>query len=74
MSMTTDGNVYENAVAERINGILKSEYYLDRVHENLREAQAAVSEAIGIYNALRPHESLCYRTPSETYMEHRQAA
>jgi putative transposase len=74
MSMTTDGNVYENAVAERVNGILKGDFYLDLEFINLRDAQRAVGEAIRIYNDLRPHESIGMQTPTERFTQYRTAA
>jgi transposase InsO family protein len=66
-SMSAAGCPYHNAVAERINGILKNEFYLDRLFHSLHEAQQSVVEAIMIYNCLRPHLSLNMRTPEFTY-------
>lgn len=62
-SMSASGCPYQNAVAERVNGILKSEFYLDRTFRSLGDAQRAVAEAILIYNTLRPHLSLGMMTP-----------
>jgi putative transposase len=67
ISMATAGNPYENAVAERINGILKSEFYLDATFPSFATARQAVAEAITIYNDERPHRSLSYLTPSQRY-------
>jgi transposase InsO family protein len=74
MSMTEDGNVYENAVAERVNGILKAEFALDQQFRSCKHAQAAVREAIEIYNHERPHMSLSLQTPSSVFANHRDAA
>jgi transposase InsO family protein len=74
MSMTTNGNVYENAVAERVNGILKGEFYLNREFESLKGAKKAVAEAIQIYNEYRPHNSLGKMTPSGKYSQYNEAA
>lgn len=63
-SMTEELHCYENAMAERINGILKNEYYLDFVFPSIEDARAAVKRAIDIYNNHRPHQSLNYRTPT----------
>lgn len=74
MSMTEDGNVYENAVAERVNGILKAEFALDQQFRSCKQAKAAVREAIEIYNNERPHMSLSMRTPSSVFANYRQVA
>lgn len=62
-SMSAPGCPYDNAVAERINGILKAEFYLDRVFASIDDARAAVAEAVRIYNNERPHLSLDMMTP-----------
>lgn len=64
-SMTESLHCYENAMAERLNGILKGEYFLDRRFRTKAEATAAVKEAIWIYNHRRLHERLGYKTPSQ---------
>lgn len=66
-SMTEKNHCYENAVAERINGILKYEYGLCSCFRNLRQVRAAVKEAIALYNNERPHSSLQYKTPAEVF-------
>lgn len=67
ISMGEKGNPYENAVAERVNGILKDEFLLDQTFRTIREAKIAVKESIKIYNEERPHMSIEYMTPSEKY-------
>jgi len=67
ISMSEAGNPYENAIAERVNGILKDEFLLDATFPDFRTAHTAVMEAIDIYNTLRPHGSLGYQTPSVKY-------
>jgi putative transposase len=62
-SMSAPGCPYENAVAERINGILKSEFYLDRIFASIDQAREAALEAVAIYNCERPHLSLAMLTP-----------
>jgi putative transposase len=69
MSMTEEDHVYENAVAERVNGILKDEFLLGAMLGSEEQAQRQVSEAIEIYNNERPHTSLRFATPSEKYTE-----
>jgi len=62
-SMSAAGCPYDNAVAERINGILKSEFYLDRTFASIDQAREAILEAAAIYNFERPHLSLGMMTP-----------
>lgn len=66
-SMGEVGNCYENALAERMNGILKMEYGLDRLFVNLGQASLAVTQAVWLYNYDRPHLSLNYATPAEIH-------
>jgi transposase InsO family protein len=63
------GNCYENALAERMNGILKCEYGLDDLFIDYEHAQKAVREAIWLYNYDRPHLSLNYCKPAEVYFQ-----
>jgi len=72
ISMTDTGSPGQNAVAERVNGILKSDMLLDATFRNFKIAFAAVSEAIEIYNHERPHYSLGLLTPAQFLEEHRQ--
>jgi transposase InsO family protein len=62
-SMTDADHCYQNAIAERINGILKLEFMLSATFRSFSQAQAAVSSAIHIYNNRRPHWSLQLKTP-----------
>lgn len=64
ISMTEENHCYENAIAERVNGILKDEFYLDQVFYSLGHARDAVKNAIEIYNSKRLHLSLGYKTPN----------
>lgn len=68
ISMTEENHCYENAVAERINGTLKYEFLLGVKHASYDDALRMTREAIRIYNELRPHCSLKYRTPAEAYV------
>lgn len=68
-SMGEVGNCYENALAERMHGILKCEYGLDELFVDLHQAQQAVSEAVWLYNYERPHLSLNYSKPAEIYFQ-----
>lgn len=67
ISMGEAGNPYDNAVAERVNGILKYEFLLDSTFPDFDTAQRAVREAIETYNTYRPHLSLDYATPAMRY-------
>ena len=67
MSMTENNHSAENSIAERVNGILKQEYYLDTNFTNKPEARRASVEGIGLYNYRRPHTSLGYKTPGEVH-------
>jgi transposase InsO family protein len=64
ISMGEAGNCYENAMAERVNGILKDEYGLDGTFKDLSEALKAVKESIKDYNEERPHWGLKLKIPS----------
>lgn len=64
ISMTEENHCYENAIAERVNGILKDEFYLDQVFYSISHARDAVKNAIEIYNSKRLHLSLGYKTPN----------
>lgn len=63
ISMTENGDPYENAIAERVNGILKSEWINNEVYKNIEVARKRISEIIHIYNEKRPHLSLDMLTP-----------
>jgi len=67
ISMTEENHVYENAVAERVNGILKDEFLLGVRFNSKEIAQQAVDEAIRIYNTERPHFSIGLSTPAKKY-------
>lgn len=68
-SMTDENHCYQNAVAERINGILKDEFNLDAVFISFAAAQQAVRTAVEVYNTKRTHWSLGLRTPECAYQE-----
>lgn len=66
-SMTGKNRCYDNAVAERVNGILKNELGMNKTFVNLGVARQAVKDAVRIYNQQRLHLSLNYRTPGNVY-------
>lgn len=65
-SMTDGYDCYQNALAERVNGILKGELLLQRP-ANLEQARRMVRESVQIYNAERPHLSLKMQTPDAVH-------
>ncbi|WP_374027183.1 IS3 family transposase [Pseudoalteromonas sp. JSTW] len=65
-SMTDGYDCYQNALAERINGILKQEFLLYKC-QNLKELRELVEESIVIYNEMRPHLSLGMETPNQVH-------
>jgi transposase InsO family protein len=67
MSMTEKNHSAENALAERVNGILKQEYWLDANFENPLEAKKAALDGIYLYNHRRPHTALGFATPQEMH-------
>lgn len=63
----TDGyDCYQNALAERINGILKNEFLLSRPVD-LAQARMMVKEPVEIYKHERPHLALKYKTPDDAH-------
>ena len=71
ISMTEENHCYENAIAERVNGILKDEFFLDQRFRSCRNARAVSKEAIKLYNNKRLHLSLNFKTPN---MAHKSVA
>jgi transposase InsO family protein len=67
ISMTEELHCYENAIAERVNGILKQEYYIGSCFRNKAQANEAVKQAVYLYNTRRPHMSLDYQTPEKMH-------
>ncbi len=67
ISMTEDNHCYENAQAERLNGILKQEYGLGETFPTKAEVGPAVKEAVNLYNVWRPHGALKNRKPMEVH-------
>jgi putative transposase len=67
ISMTEENHCYENALAERVNGILKDEFYLDQCFFSTGHARIAAKNAINIYNSKRLHLSLGYKTPDYVF-------
>jgi putative transposase len=69
ISMTEIMHCYENAMAERVNGILKQEYELDCTFRTKAQAAKAFEQAVWLYNNRRPHLRLDYRFPADVHAE-----
>jgi transposase InsO family protein len=67
ISMAAKGDCYENAVAERLNGILKGEYDLGMRFLSKKLAVKTTKEAVNLYNNLRLHSSINFKTPQQIY-------
>jgi putative transposase len=63
ISMTQSGDPRDNAIAERVNGILKTEL-LEEVYADISTARTAIAQAVNTYNYLRPHSSIDMLTPA----------
>lgn len=68
ISMTENGDPLENAIAERVNGILKDELLQQR-YSDFASAQRSIDRAVEIYNTLRPHSSCEMLTPNQAYQK-----
>ncbi len=67
--MTEENHCYENAMAERVNGILKDEFYLDQTIANVAHAKRAAKNAINLYNEVRLYLYLDDKTPNMIYLK-----
>lgn len=65
--MTETGDPLENAIAERINGIMKQEYLSHFNPKNNKEAQQILANSVQKYNQERPHSSISYYTPNAAH-------
>jgi putative transposase len=68
-SMTESYDPYANAIAERVNGILKQEFLLEDYQVNIQTLKLLVKEAIVIYNTKRPHWSCYMKTPEQMHKQ-----
>ena len=69
ISMTEEYDPYENAVAERINGVLKTEFGLDTVFETYELLELQTQQSIALHNQLRPHMSIGLLTPNQAHKQ-----
>lgn len=69
ISMTQNGDPLENAIAERVNGILKVEWLYDQKFASFEQAKAYIHKIIHIYNTQRPHSSIDMLTPEQAHLK-----
>lgn len=70
ISMTENGDPLENAIAERINGIMKQEYFYNKEIKDIIEAKKLLRNVVRLYNNDRPHMSIGNHTPSYVHVNH----
>ena len=71
ISMTQNGDPLENAIAERVNGIIKDEYLLNYQCNNIEDARKKLAMAVWLYNNERPHGSIGNLTPEIVHSQYR---
>lgn len=67
ISMTENGDPLENAIAERVNGIIKEEYLLDYSVKDIKEAKKVLAFVVHLYNQERPHSSIGNLMPNQVH-------
>ena len=67
IKLISDSSVW--GFVSKVNGILKDEFYLDKTFDNLTHAKRAAKNAIQLYNEIRLHLSLDYKTPNMVYLK-----
>jgi len=68
-SMTESYDPYANAIAERVNGILKQEFLLEEYRVDIKTMRLIVKDAVRIYNTQRPHWSCYMKTPEQMHVQ-----
>lgn len=69
ISMTENGDPYENALAERVNGIIKTEFNLHGSQLGFEQTYNQIKKSIKVYNEIRPHSSCDYLTPNQAHLQ-----
>jgi len=72
ISMTQSGDPLENAIAERVNGIIKDEYLFNYHCDNVNDAKELLGKAVALYNKERPHSSIGNFTPEYVHHQYHQ--
>jgi putative transposase len=67
--MTENGDPYENALAERVNGIIKTEFNLHSGQLGFEQTYNQIKRSIKVYNEIRPHSSCDYLTPNQAHLQ-----
>lgn len=67
ISMTENGDPLDNAIAERVNGILKEEWLNFMTFSGIKDARLKVSEVVTLYNTRRKHSSIAMFTPDQAH-------
>lgn len=67
ISMTANGDPYENAIAERVNGILKDEFEIENTYLTEVQATKEIEAVVAVYNQVRLHQSCGYMTPEQAH-------
>lgn len=67
ISMTENGDPLENAIAERLNGIIKEEYLEHYQYKTIQELQCKLDQSVNYYNNQRPHLSCTMMTPGHVH-------
>jgi transposase InsO family protein len=70
-SMTESYDPYANAIAERVNGILKQEFLLEEYKVDIKTMKSLVKDAVYIYNTKRPHWSCYIKTPEQMHSQNK---
>lgn len=69
ISMTENGDPYENALAERVNGIIKTEFNLYSSQLSFEQTYNQIKKSIKVYNEIRPHSSCDYLNPNQAHLQ-----
>lgn len=69
ISMTENGDPYENALAERVNGIIKTEFNLHSSQLGFEQTYNQIRKSVKAYNEIRPHASCDYLTPEQAHLQ-----
>ena len=69
ISMTQDGSPYDNAIAERVNGVLKREWLNDISLKDINDARKHVERIIQVYNKKRPHLAVLGMVPEQAHRD-----
>ncbi|WP_163396079.1 integrase core domain-containing protein [Flavobacterium limi] len=69
ISMSKNGDPYKNALAERVNGIIKTEFNLHSSQLGFEQTYNQIKKSIKVYNEIRPHSSCDYLIPNQAHLQ-----